>query len=88
VGLKESLKELQKKEREYEKLSLKREVKKELTKIKRTALASQKKCVMCNESAMYSIKGSNDWFCRDCAIENFGSLGHLKKIHAMADDKR
>lgn len=87
MGLKESLKELQEKEKEYAKISLKREVKKELTKIKNSNTA-KKKCVMCGEDAKYSIKGSSDCYCKDCAIEYFGDTKSLKKVNSPSTVKK
>jgi len=72
MGIKESLRELQ----EKEKLNVKREVKKEFTKLKKQS----KKCVACNSKASHQLKDSNDYYCRDCALEYFGQLGYLKKI--------
>jgi hypothetical protein len=78
MGLRESLKKLQEQERFDKKLSLKREVKKELTKLKHEKIL-EKKCSMCGDIAKYSIKGSSDWYCKECAIEYFGDLKNLKK---------
>jgi ribosomal protein L37AE/L43A len=72
MGLKESLKELQ----EKEKLSVKREIRKELSKIRKHS----KKCSACKDKASYQLKASNEYYCRDCALEYFGQLGYLKKI--------
>jgi putative hydrolase of HD superfamily len=80
MGLKESLMELQEKEKRYAKISIRREVKKELAKIKKVR-PKENKCIMCGEKAEYSIKGSNDWYCKDCAIEYFGDLDNLEKLH-------
>jgi inosine triphosphate pyrophosphatase len=80
MGLKESLRKLQEQERLDKKLSLKREVKKELTKLKNEKIL-EKKCTMCGDIAKYSIKGSSDWYCKDCAIEYFGDVKHLKKTN-------
>jgi len=78
MGLRESLKRLQEQERLDKKLSLKREVKKEFTKLKHEKIL-EKKCTMCGNIAKYSIKGSSDWYCKDCATEYFGDLKNLKK---------
>lgn len=78
MGLKESLKKLQEAELRDKNLSLKREVKKELTKLKNEKIL-EKKCTICGDNANYSIKGSSDWYCKDCAIEYFGDVKHLKK---------
>ncbi len=86
MGLKESLKKLQEQERLDKKLSLKREVKKELTRLKNEKIL-EKKCIICDDNAKYSIKGSSDWYCKDCAIEYFGDIKHLKKITIEVDKK-
>jgi non-canonical purine NTP pyrophosphatase (RdgB/HAM1 family) len=78
MGLKESLKKLQEQERLDKRLSLKREVKKELTKLKREKTL-EKRCIECGDKAKYSIKGSSDWYCKDCALEYFGDLKNLKR---------
>ncbi|MGV8150686.1 MAG: hypothetical protein ACP5NV_03090 [Candidatus Woesearchaeota archaeon] len=75
MGLKESLKELQKKE----KLNVKREVKKELTKIKKET-QKDKKCTICQGVAKYFLKGTNHSYCKNCALENFSDLEYLQKI--------
>jgi len=75
MGLRESLKELQEKER----LSVKREVKKELTKIKKET-TRDKKCIICQDPAKYFLKGTNNAYCKECALDHFSDLGYLKKI--------
>jgi ribosomal protein L37AE/L43A len=75
MGLKESLKKLQ----ENEGLSVKREVKKELTKIKKEK-SKEKRCTMCNNTGQYHIKASSDYYCRECAKEYFGNLSYLEKV--------
>ncbi|MFP4403416.1 MAG: hypothetical protein ACOC3X_01265 [Nanoarchaeota archaeon] len=54
-----------------------------------------KKCIICSEDAEYNIKGTNDYYCKDCAIEHFGDLSMLvevekiaKKIKDMVDNKK
>ncbi len=85
MGLKESLKKLQEQEKLDKRLSLKREVKKELTKLKNEKILS-KKCTMCGDDAKYSIKGSSDWYCKDCAVEYFGDVKSLKKTNITVAD--
>ncbi|MEM4711118.1 MAG: hypothetical protein QXL18_04165 [Candidatus Woesearchaeota archaeon] len=75
MSLKDSLKKLN----EQEKINLKREIKKELTKIKNEN-KKNKKCIICFEDAKYSLKGTNNYYCKDCALENFSDLKLLKKI--------
>lgn len=40
-----------------------------------------KKCVVCGEEASYCIKGTSDYYCEECAKENFSDISVLKKIH-------
>jgi non-canonical purine NTP pyrophosphatase (RdgB/HAM1 family) len=87
MGLKESLRKLQEQEMLDKKLSLKREVKKELTKLKNEKIL-EKKCSVCGDVANYSIKGSSDWYCKDCAIEYFGDLKHLKKTSSNSSQAK
>lgn len=75
MGLRESLKELQ----ETERLSVKREVKKELTKIKKE-IKKDKKCIICDDNAKYILKGTHNAYCKECALEHFSDLEYLKKI--------
>ncbi|HYD02820.1 MAG TPA: non-canonical purine NTP pyrophosphatase [Alphaproteobacteria bacterium] len=86
MGLKESLRKLHEQEMLDKKLSLKREVKKELTKLKNEKILD-KKCSSCGDVANYSIKGSSDWYCKECAIEYFGDLKHLKKTNTPDSSK-
>ena len=39
-----------------------------------------KKCIICKEDASLSVKGTSDFYCRDCAEENFDDLSYLEKI--------
>ena len=75
MSLKESLKKLQ----EQEKISVKREVKKEFNKLRKEK-TKDKKCSHCmQENAKYFIKGSSEGYCKVCAKELFGELGYLEK---------
>ncbi len=54
-----------------------------------------KKCTICGHDAKYAIKGTSDYYCEDCADENFADINLLEKIDetkkaeedAMVDDK-
>lgn len=39
-----------------------------------------KKCIICDEPAVFSIKDSRDYYCEDCAQENFNDLTLLQKV--------
>lgn len=43
-----------------------------------------KRCVICGEPAKYSIKDTNDYYCKDCADENFSDLSVLSVIEGRA----
>ena len=36
-----------------------------------------KKCIICNEEAGYKIKDTSDYYCKECAEENFSDLNLL-----------
>jgi hypothetical protein len=40
-----------------------------------------KKCIICEEdSAVYKIRNSNEFYCVECAESNFSDIGCLEKI--------
>ena len=43
-----------------------------------------KKCIVCNEEAIYKIKDTSDFYCQDCAEENFADLSMLLKLEEEA----
>ena len=43
-----------------------------------------KKCLICGETAEFSIKNSSDYYCKLCAVDSFGDLGLLIKIEETA----
>jgi hypothetical protein len=43
-----------------------------------------KKCTICGEEAELKIKNSSDYYCNDCALENFGDITVLVKIDEEA----
>lgn len=43
-----------------------------------------KKCIICNEEANYKIKGTSDYYCDDCAQENFSDIELLETIEEQA----
>lgn len=43
-----------------------------------------KKCIICGAEANYCIKGTNDYYCKECAIEHFGDLSMLVKVEEIA----
>lgn len=44
----------------------------------------RKKCIICNEEAKFSIKGSSEYYCNECAEENFSDIELLQKIDAQS----
>ena len=43
-----------------------------------------KKCIICNEEAIYRIRDTSDYYCQDCAEENLGDLNVLVKMEEEA----
>ena len=39
-----------------------------------------KKCIICSAIAVYGVKGTSDFYCMECAEENFDDLSLLEKI--------
>ncbi|MGM5484860.1 MAG: hypothetical protein ACQEP1_03225 [Nanobdellota archaeon] len=53
-----------------------------------------KKCIICGEVASYCIKGSSEFYCEECAQENFSDINLLqgveeraKAIHKLIEEK-
>ena len=45
-----------------------------------------KKCILCGEEAAYAIKGTSNYYCEDCAAENFSDLAMLIKVEQIAQN--
>ena len=43
-----------------------------------------KKCIICEKEAVYQIKDTADFYCVECAEENFGDLSLLVKVEEEA----
>lgn len=43
-----------------------------------------KKCIICNKPAVYRIKDTPDFYCNDCAEENFGDVNLLVRVEEEA----
>ena len=43
-----------------------------------------KKCIICGEPAVFKIKNTLDYYCQECAEENFSDLSLLQKIEEEA----
>lgn len=39
-----------------------------------------KKCIVCDAEAAYKIKDTSDYYCQECAQENFADLSLLVKL--------
>ena len=44
-----------------------------------------KKCIICGKKAEYQIKDSADFYCQECAEENFADLTLLVKVKEEAE---
>ncbi len=43
-----------------------------------------KKCIICNVEAVYVIKDTSDYYCEECAEENFSDITMLVKVEDEA----
>ncbi len=43
-----------------------------------------KKCIICDEEAIFKIKDTSDYYCQDCAEENFAETSILIKVEEEA----
>ena len=43
-----------------------------------------KKCILCEENADLMIKGTSDFYCKLCAVEQFGDIGVLVSVDEEA----
>ena len=43
-----------------------------------------KKCIVCDAEAVYKIKDTSDYYCQECAQENFADLSLLVKVEEEA----
>ena len=43
-----------------------------------------KKCIICEKEATYKVKGSSDYYCVECAKENFSDVSFLQKVEEEA----
>jgi len=39
-----------------------------------------KKCHICGKEATLGVKDTSDYYCQECAEENFGDVSYLQKI--------
>ena len=39
-----------------------------------------KKCLICEEEAKFAIKHTKDYYCEECAQDQFGDISYLLKI--------
>ncbi|HIH11181.1 TPA: hypothetical protein HA241_03260 [Candidatus Woesearchaeota archaeon] len=43
-----------------------------------------KRCIICDENAVYKIKDTADFYCQSCAEDNFGDLSVLVSVEEEA----
>ena len=44
-----------------------------------------KKCIICEEEAQFCIKNTSDFYCYECAQENFSDIALLEKLQKEAN---
>ncbi len=47
-----------------------------------------KKCIICESEAVYKIKDTSDYYCEECAEENFAEISVLVKVEEEAQRLR
>lgn len=45
-----------------------------------------KKCIICGRKAEFRIKDSNEYYCEECAEDNFADLSLLQKVEEEAQN--
>ena len=43
-----------------------------------------KKCTICGEEARFGVKDTSDYYCEECAEENFGDVSLLVSVEEQA----
>ena len=43
-----------------------------------------KKCIVCDVEAVFKIKDTSDYYCKECALENFSDLEMLQTVEDEA----
>ncbi len=43
-----------------------------------------KKCIVCNAEAKFKIKDTSDYYCQECAEDNFADISMLLKVEEEA----
>ena len=44
-----------------------------------------KRCIVCGDPAKFSIRGTSDYYCPECAEENFADVGVLEEVEKQAE---
>ncbi|HLD19432.1 MAG TPA: hypothetical protein VJB90_05490 [Candidatus Nanoarchaeia archaeon] len=39
-----------------------------------------KKCVLCTNKAVFAVKDSSEYYCEECALENFSDIDVLTRL--------
>ena len=62
-----------------------------LTQNSKTQLVSSfhmKKCNLCSNDAVFLVKETSEYYCEDCALENFSDIGALTRIDEEIELKK
>lgn len=43
-----------------------------------------KRCILCDDDARYAIKDTSNYYCEECAVENFSDVALLVQVEEMA----
>ena len=47
-----------------------------------------KKCLICEEEAKFAIKHTKDYYCEECAQDQFGDISYLVKIEEVTKQEK
>ena len=44
-----------------------------------------KKCIICEKDAEFNVKDSSEFYCQECAEDNFADMSYLEKVQAVEE---
>lgn len=47
-----------------------------------------KKCILCSNKAVFAVKDSSEYYCEECALENFADTEALTRIDEPKEENK
>jgi len=47
-----------------------------------------KKCVLCTNKAVFAVKDSSEFYCEECALENFSDIDVLTRLEEPKQENK